>query len=113
MKLAELAEALNVPPRQIRYMIAEGILPGASETGRGAEGFGEAHLALGRRYLLLHEKGFPPAAIKLLMAGAAAMPLVEAGPVVLSVDPGADPSAIDVEATLAAIETALRRYAQS
>ena len=34
MTLAELAQAVDVPPRQIRYMIAEGCLPPAATTGR-------------------------------------------------------------------------------
>jgi excisionase family DNA binding protein len=37
MTLSELAERLGIPPRQIRFMIAEGILPAASRTGRGAD----------------------------------------------------------------------------
>jgi hypothetical protein len=36
--LAEIAEAAGVPPRQIRFMIAEGFVPPATGTGRGADG---------------------------------------------------------------------------
>lgn len=36
MTLIELATTVGVPARQIRFLIAEGIFPAASKTGRGA-----------------------------------------------------------------------------
>ena len=45
MSLAEIAEAAGVPAfRQIRFMIAEGVVPQATGTGRGADVYGEEHL---------------------------------------------------------------------
>ena len=68
MTLQELSEALNIPPRQIRFMIAEGCLPPANGTGRGADAYDEIHLDKGRRYITLHGLGMKPQAIKVLMA---------------------------------------------
>lgn len=111
MTLAELAEQAGVAPRQIRFLIAEGILPPAAKTGRAADAYGEAHLAKARRYQTLHGLGMKPAAVKVLMAFDDAIPIHQAGGVELRVDPSLDPGALDVEAALADIEQALRAYA--
>ena len=110
MTLAEFAEAVGVPSRQIRFMVAEGILPPATKTGRGADAYGEAHLARARRYMTLHGLGMKPAAIKVLMAFDDAIPIFQARGLELRVDPSIDPDDIDVDAALADIERALRLY---
>lgn len=68
MTLAELAERIGTSPRQIRFLIAEGILPSANKTGRAADAYGEEHLVKAQRYLALHRMGMKPASIKVLMA---------------------------------------------
>jgi DNA-binding transcriptional MerR regulator len=108
--LTELAEAAGVPPRQIRFLIAEGILPAATKTGRGADGYGEDHLARARRYMTLHGLGMKPSAVKVLMAFDEAIPILQARGVELRVDPSVDPGTIDVEAVLADVRRALRSY---
>ncbi len=110
MTLAELAQAVDVPPRQIRYMIAEGCLPPAATTGRGADAYGDEHLAKARRYTTLHRLGMKPAAIKVLMAFDEAIPIVQTPGLELRVDPSVDPRRIDVDAALAEIARALRSY---
>lgn len=110
MTLAEFAEAIGVPPRQIRFMITEGVLPPALRTGRAADAYGEAHLAKARRYMTLHGLGMKPAAIKVLMAFDDAIPIFQARGLELRVDPALEPKTIDVDAALTEIERALRIY---
>ena len=112
MTIAELAEATNVPPRQIRFMIAEGFVPSATGTGRGADAYGEEHLAKVRRYMTLHGLGMKPAAIKALMEFDEAIPIFQQAGVEVRVDPSVDPQSMDVEQTLEAIAQALRTYAK-
>jgi hypothetical protein len=111
MKFNDLVERLRVPARQVRYMIAEGIVPEALEAGRFADAWDETHVAAGLRALDLQARGFAPAAVKLLMRGACNVPIASTPAVVLSVDPGVDPATIDVEATIAELASALRLYA--
>jgi DNA-binding transcriptional MerR regulator len=110
MTLSELAERLGVPARQIRFLIAEGILPPAAKTGRAADGYDEAHVLLGQRYLALHRMGMKPGSIKVLLAFDQAVPILQTGGVELRVDPGIAPEAIDIEAVLRAVEAALKSY---
>ena len=110
MKQSELAARLGMPDRMVRYLVTEGIIPPADALGRYADGFGEEHLAAGQRYVRLQAMGFPPKAIKILLAGGGRVPLLDAHPVLLSVDPSVDPSTIDVDAVLGVIGDALRRY---
>jgi DNA-binding transcriptional MerR regulator len=110
MTLIELAESLGIAPRQIRFMIAEGILPAANKTGRAADAYGPEHLLSAQRYLALHRLGMKPASIKVLMAFDSAVPIVQVGGVELRVDQSVAPTAIDVEQVLAAIAVALRTY---
>ena len=49
MTLAEFAEHLGITPRQIRFMIAEEILPSANKTGRSADAYGEEHVLRAQR----------------------------------------------------------------
>jgi DNA-binding transcriptional MerR regulator len=110
MTLIELAEAVSVPQRQIRFMIAEGIVPAAHKTGRAADAYGDEHLSKARKYMTLHGLGMKPAAIKVLMAFDEAIPIHQAQGVELRVDPSVDPSTIDIEATLVQLAKALRAY---
>jgi DNA-binding transcriptional MerR regulator len=110
MTLAEFAAAIGVPARQIRFMIAEGVLPPALKTGRAADAYGEEHLAKARRYMTLHGLGMKPAAIKVLMAFDEAIPIFQANGLELRVDPSVERASIDIEQALADIATALRAY---
>lgn len=111
MTLAELADRLSVPPRQIRFMIAEGVLPAALKTGRSADAYDEIHVTKGQRYLALHRLGMKPGSIKVLMAYDDAVPILQEKGVELRVDPQLAPEDLDIDAVLAALEAALRAYA--
>lgn len=111
MTLAELADCLGVPPRQIRFMIAEGILPPAARTGRAADAYDATHVVRGQRYLALHRMGMKPGSIKVLMAFEDAVPILQGHGVELRVDPQVAPGDLDVEAILAAVGAALKAYA--
>ena len=110
MTLNELAERLSIPPRQIRFMIAEGILPAASRTGRAADAYDEAHVSKGQRYLALHRLGMKPGSIKVLMEFDAAVPILQAHGVELRVDPQRPLEDFDLDAILTAVAVALRHY---
>jgi DNA-binding transcriptional MerR regulator len=110
MTLAELAERLGIPPRQIRFMIAEGILPPAARTGRSADAYDEAHVTKGQRYLALHRLGMKPGSIKILMSFDDAIPILQGHAVELRVDPQASPEDLNVDAILAAVGAALKLY---
>lgn len=110
MTLAELADRLGVPARQIRFLIAEGILPPAGKTGRAADAYDDAHVAKGQRYLALHRMGMKPGSIKVLMAFDEAVPILQAEGVELRVDPGLSPGDLDVDTVMRALEAALRTY---
>jgi DNA-binding transcriptional MerR regulator len=111
MTLAELADALGVAPRQIRFLIAEGILPAAQKTGRSADAYGDEHLARAQRYLALHRMGMKPGSIKVLMAFDDAVPIFQDMGVELRVGSAFDPSAVNLEALTTRITEALRLYA--
>lgn len=110
MTLAELADRLGIQPRQIRFMIAEGILPPAAKTGRSADAYEEAHVVKGQRYLALYRMGMKPGSIKVLMAFDDAVPILQEGGIELRIDPHVTPQELDVEAILGAVEQALRTY---
>ncbi len=110
MTLAELADRLGIQPRQIRFMIAEGILPPAAKTGRSADAYEEAHVVKGQRYLALYRMGMKPGSIKVLMAFDDAVPVLQEQGIELRLDPHVAPQELDVEAILRAVEQALRIY---
>ena len=110
MTLAELADRLGIQPRQIRFMIAEGILPPAAKTGRSADAYEEAHVVKGQRYLALYRMGMKPGSIKVLMAFDDAIPILQEQGIELRVDPQVAPQELDIEAILSAVEQALRTY---
>jgi DNA-binding transcriptional MerR regulator len=110
MTLSELAERLGIPPRQIRFMIAEGILPAASRTGRAADAYDEAHVNKGQRYLALHRLGMKPGSIKVLMEFDDAVPILQSHGVELRIDPQRPLQDFDIDAILTAVGVALRIY---
>ena len=110
MTLAELADRLGIQPRQIRFMIAEGILPPAAKTGRSADAYEEAHVVKGQRYLALYRMGMKPGSLKVLLAFDGAVPILQEGGIELRIDPQVAPQELDVEAILGAVEQALRTY---
>ena len=110
MTLAELAEALDLAPRQIRFLISEGILPAAQKTGRHADAYGPDHLARARHYMALSRMGMKPASIKVLMAFDQAVPIFQADGVELRIDPAGLPDTPDVEALIDSVAQALRTY---
>jgi DNA-binding transcriptional MerR regulator len=110
MTLAELAERIDTAPRQIRFLIAEGILPPANKTGRAADAYSEEHLIKAQKYLALHRMGMKPASIKVLMAFDDAVPLVQSHGVELRVSPEIAPENIDVDAIVQEIAAALKAY---
>ena len=111
MTLVELADALGVASRQIRFLIAEGILPAAQKTGRSADAYGDEHLLRAQRYLALHRMGMKPASIKVLMAFDDAVPILQEQGVELRVAAGVDPAKLDLEALVQNITEALRLFA--
>lgn len=56
LSLAELSERAEVPPRTIRFYIAQGLLPGPIRLGRAAV-YSKAHLRLLDRIKALQAKG--------------------------------------------------------
>ena len=87
MNIRELAAQTGVAERQIRYLIAEGFMPGP-RGGRSNADYGDDHAAAIRRYTRLRDVGFPPAAIKLLLEGGQGAPFTVASGITLLVDPG-------------------------
>jgi MerR family transcriptional regulator, copper efflux regulator len=87
VNIRELAAQTGVAERQIRYLIAEGFMPGP-RGGRSNADYGDDHAAAIRRYTRLRDVGFPPAAIKLLLEGGQGAPFTVAPGIALLVDPG-------------------------
>ena len=110
MTLAELSVRIGTAPRQIRFLIAEGILPPANKTGRTADAYGEDHLIKAQRYLAMHKMGMKPASIKVLMAFDDAVPIVQFGGVEVRVSADIAPGTIDVDAVIREITAALTTY---
>ena len=110
MTLNELANALGVPARQIRFLIAEGILPPAYKTGRAADGYDETHLALGKRYQALYRMGMKPGSIKVLMAFDDAIPVFQDNGIELRIGRGVNPEQIDIEDITQKIERVLAKF---
>lgn len=108
MTLAELAEELGVSPRQIRFLIAEEILPAAEKTGRAADAYGEAHLNRARRYFALYRMGMKPSSIKVLMSFDEAIPIFQHAGVELRVAEGV--GEVDVEDLVARLSQTIRTY---
>ena len=104
MNIRELAALTGTAERQIRYLIAEGFVPGP-RGGRSNADYGEDHAAAIRRYTRLRDVGFPPAAIKLLLEGGQGAPFTVAPGITLLVDPGLLGSGADAAPLAARIAT--------
>jgi len=78
MKLAELAQKAEVPPRTIRLYITRGLLDGPLRRGRGAV-YGQEHLARLRRIRQFQNQGRTLAEIGHLLAHRAGAPLLPSG----------------------------------
>jgi len=106
MNIRELTERTGAAERQIRYLIAEGFMP-APRGGRSNADYGEDHVAAITRYMRLHELGFPPAAIKLLMQAKAGAPFPVMPGITLVVDPALLGSGIAVTPVVVRIKRLL------
>ena len=65
MNIRELTALTGIAERQVRYLIAEGFMPGP-RGGRAHAEYDQDHVLTIQRYTRLHDLGFPPSAIKLL-----------------------------------------------
>ena len=106
MKLSELSLLTGEPERQIRYMIAEGFVPPPTG-GRATADYGDDHVAAIRRYSVLRSQGFPPQAIKVLLAGGVSAPFAVAPGIALHVDPDLIGQPMDAEALVGRIRRVL------
>ncbi|MCG7360554.1 helix-turn-helix domain-containing protein [Roseomonas sp. ACRSG] len=66
MTIIELAEAVAETPRQIRYLIAEGLIPGP-DGSRARPDYGTVHVDGIRRYQALRQEGMKPSQVKALL----------------------------------------------
>lgn len=96
MHIKKLVELTGTTERQVRYLIAEGFMPPPAG-GRAKAEYDEAHILAIQRYTRLHELGFPPAAIKLLLEAGTGFPVPVSKGVTLVIDPAriASDDAID------------------
>ena len=107
MNMRELSRLTGQPERQIRYMIAEGFAP-SPRGGRANADYGDDHVAAIRRYSVLRQQGFPPNAIRALLAGGMAAPFKVVPGVTLHIDPQLLGGAMDVEALTDRVRHVLR-----
>jgi MerR family copper efflux transcriptional regulator len=106
MNIRELTALTGTPERQVRYLIAEGFMP-APRGGRSNAEYGDDHVAAIRRYTRLHELGFPPAAIKLLLESRQGIPFPVAPGITLVIDPDLLGSGADTRPLIDRIKTLL------
>jgi len=86
MHIKELIARTGIAERQVRYLIAEDLVP-APRGGRANADYGEDHVEAIRRYVRLHDLGFPPAAIKLLLQTGTGAPFPVAPGITLVIAP--------------------------
>ena len=86
MNIRELTSRTGIAERQIRYLIAEGFMPGP-HGGRSNADYDDDHVAAIQRYTRLKELGFPPAAIKLLLQGGHGAPFTVVPGITLVINP--------------------------
>jgi DNA-binding transcriptional MerR regulator len=67
LSLAELSARMEIPPRTIRFYIAQGLLPGPLRSGRGAA-YGSVHLGLLNRIKQLQARGMTLAEVTFALA---------------------------------------------
>ncbi len=115
MTLNELCEAVGMPARQIRYLIAEGALPSATGTGRGADAYTDEHLRLARDCKRLLDANVGVRALKGVLAAEARDVLYRDARVELRLRTEAtlaDLSDSEIRALVDDIERAVRRAAE-
>lgn len=86
LKFDELVSVTGTPPRQIRYLIAEGFVPPPTG-GRTYATYNDTHVTAIRRYDRLRSLGFPPAAIRLLLDAREGIPVPIADGLTLVIAP--------------------------
>lgn len=86
LKFDDLVRATGSTPRQIRYLIAEGFVP-PPKGGRTYATYSDVHVTAIRRYDRLRSLGFPPAAIRLLLAAREGIPVPLADGLTLIIAP--------------------------
>lgn len=106
MNIRELAELTGTAERQIRYMIAEGFVP-PPRGGRAHADYGDDHVDAIRNYAALKARGFPPQAIKALLAGGLTVPFPVAPGITLHVDPSLIGVRMDADALVDRIRQAI------
>jgi MerR family transcriptional regulator, copper efflux regulator len=106
MNIRELTALTGTPERQVRYLIAEGFMP-PPRGGRSNAEYGDDHVRDIRRYARLRELGFPPAAIKVLLAGREGVPFPVAPGITLVIDPDLLASGADTAPLIDRIKTLL------
>jgi MerR family copper efflux transcriptional regulator len=87
VNLRELVRLTGVAERQVRFLIAEGFMPPPGG-GRANADYGDDHVAAIGRYMRLHDLGFPPAAIRILLQAEEGVPFPIAPGITLVVAPG-------------------------
>lgn len=73
LSLAELSQRVGVPPRTIRFYIAQGLLPGPMRSGRAAV-YGKAHLQQLDRIKVLQSRGMTLAEVAFALAPGSRQP---------------------------------------
>jgi MerR family transcriptional regulator, copper efflux regulator len=86
MNIRDLTARTGLAERQVRYLIAEGLIP-PPRGGRSNADYTEDHVAAITRYVRLRDLGFPPAAIKLLIQSREGAPFPVAPGMTLVIDP--------------------------
>jgi DNA-binding transcriptional MerR regulator len=106
VNIRELTNATGLAERQVRYMVAEGFIPGPTG-GRAHAQYGEEHLQAIQRYQRLKVLGFPPAAIRRLLQASAGAPFPIAPGITLLVNPDLIGRPQDTEALTAEVARTL------
>ena len=104
--IKELTDLTGIAERQVRYLIAEGFIP-APRGGRANADYGDEHVTAIKRYSRLHELGFPPAAIKLLLQSGEGAPFPVAPGITLVIAPEALGAGMPIEPLIEQIRTVL------
>ena len=76
LSLAELSERSEIPPRTIRYYIAQGLLPGPLNSGRSAT-YGDEHLRLLNKIKKMQSQGLTLAEASFSLGGETSGELAE------------------------------------
>ena len=87
MRLAEFTALVGENPRQVRYLISEGLMP-APDGVSSAASYGDRHAEAVRRYQALRAEGMRPGQIKAMLQGERRLDAAFAPGVRLVLDPG-------------------------